>query len=403
MKITDLRAMTIQLDGWRYPIVRIDTDEGVYGLGEGRDGSDKRLLQELRPMILGEDPTNVERIFQKIRVKGGKGATGRQGGGASGVEMALWDITGKSRGLPVHKLIGGPRRDRIRVYVDSGGGILPDGSKPPRYPEKGWERAYSPEAYAEKARRRKPLGYSIVKFDLGYHGPFLDAPGYSLGQYTSEMGFKAQVECVRAVKDVLGDGVALCIDLGSEDYLASSQHMDLSSAIRLCRALEQFNLLWAEDAISDAYVDGWVQLTNSTTVPTLTGEDLYLRYDFLPLFERHAIRVAHPDIATAGGILEGKKIGDLAELYGVSVALHCAGSPISFMASVHCAATQPDNFIAMEYHAADMSDWPTVVKDIPQPVTRDGFIDLPQKPGLGVELNEKAVRKHLAPGETYFE
>lgn len=225
MKITDLRTMTIQVDGWRYPIVRIDTDEGIYGLGEGRDGSDKRLLQELRPMILGEDPTNVEMIFQKIRVKGGKGATGRQGGGASGVEMALWDITGKSRGLPVHKLIGGPRCDRIRVYVDSGGGVLPDGSKPPRYPEKGWEGAYAPEAYAEKARRRKTLSYSIIKFDLGYHGPFLDSPGYALGQCTSELGFKAQVECVRAVKEVLGDEVALCLDLGSEDYLASRQHM----------------------------------------------------------------------------------------------------------------------------------------------------------------------------------
>ena len=403
MKIVDLKAMTLQMNGWRYPIVRIDTDEGIYGLGEARDGSDKVLLLELKRFVVDEDPTNVERLFQKIRVRGGRGATGRHGGGVSRVEMALWDIAGKAAGLPVHKLIGGKHRDRIRVYVDSGGGVLPDGSRPPPYPKEGWEKAYTPEAYAEQARRRKTMGFSIIKFDLGYHGRFLDVPGYALGQHTSERGFKAEVACIKAVKEVLGDDIALCVDLGSEDYLASSRHMALHSAIQLCKALEPFNLLWAEDALSDAHLDGWVRLTNSTTVPTLTGEDLYLRYDFLPFFRRHAIDIAHPDIATAGGILEGKKIGDLAELFGISIAQHCAGSPVSAMANVHCAAAQPDNFIAMEFHAADALEWETLVRGLPKTLIKDGFIDVPDTPGLGIELNEEVVREYLAPGETYFE
>ena len=177
----------------------------------------------------------------------------------------------------------------------------------------------------------------------------------------------------------------------------------MHSAIQLCKALEPFNLLWVEDAISNAQLDAWVRLINSTTVPICTGEDLYLRYDFLPFFERHAINIAHPDIATAGGILEGKKIGDLAELFGISVAQHFGGSPVSGMANVHCAAAQPDNFIAMEFHAADWPEWDSLVKGLPKPLIKDGFLNVPEKPGLGIELNEKAVRKHLAPGETYFE
>ena len=400
MKIADLKA-TVVGRGW--PIVRIDTDEGIYGLGEARDGSDKELLLRLKRIVVGEDPTNVEKLFQKIRVRGGRGASGRHGGGVSGVEMALWDIAGKAAGLPVYKLIGGKRRDRIRVYVDGGSGVLPDGSRPPRYPNKGWEQAYTPEAYAEKARRRKAMGFTIIKFDLGYHGGFLNVPGYALEQHTSERGFKAEVACVKAIKEVLGDDIALCLDVGSENYLASSRHLAVHSATQLCEALEPLNLLWVEDAISNSQLDAWVRLTNSTTVPICTGEDLYLRYDFLPFFERHAIDIAHPDIATAGGILEGKKIGDLAELFGISVAQHFGGSPVSGMANVHCAAAQPDNFIAMEFHSADWPEWDSLVKGLPKPLIKDGFLNVPDKPGLGIELNEKAVRKHLAPGETYFE
>ena len=402
MKITDLQALTIHMNGWRYPIVKLDTDEGIYGLGEGRDGSDQRLLVELKPYVLGEDPTNVERIFQKIRVRGGRGATGRQGGGVSGVEMALWDIAGKAAGVPVYKLIGGLRRKKIRVYVDGGSGKLADGTRPPRFPKIGWEEAYTPTAYAESAKFCKELGYSIVKFDLGYHNHFLNVPGYTIGQHTSERGLQAELACVHAIKEVLGDEIGLCLDLGSEDYLASARHLTLSSALQLCKSLEPYNILWFEDALSNAHLDAWIQLTRATTVPTLTGEDLYLRYDFLPFFRQHAIDIAHPDIATAGGILEGKKIGDLAELFGISIAQHCAGSPISFIANVHCAATQPDNFLALEFHAADMPNWNRLVKGLATPLVDKGFVDVPDKPGLGVDLEEKSVRRYLHDKSSYF-
>ena len=208
MKITDLKAISLG----RASIIRIETDEGIYGYGEAHCPKQQVIL--LKRFILGEDPTNVERVLRKIRHRG---AFKPFGSPVSGVEIALWDIAGKAAGLPVYKLIGGKVRDRVRVYCDCGAGVRLDPEDP--------KSAYSPEAYAEKARRRMkmPQGFTILKFDIGFHGgQLLSVPGgayeaeasYPTRGHVTERGLKAEIACVEAIKNVLGDKIGLAVDCG---------------------------------------------------------------------------------------------------------------------------------------------------------------------------------------------
>ena len=177
----------------------------------------------------------------------------------------------------------------------------------------------------------------------------------------------------------------------------------VEDCIRLGEALEPFNLAWLEDMVPWQLTDQWVRLHNALKTPVCTGEDIYLHDSFKPLLEARAISVCHPDLATAGGILETKKIGDLAQEYGVSMALHMAGTPVSTMAAVHCAAAT-ENFIALEHHFADTPYWDNLVTGIPKPLIQNGYIAVPETPGLGIELNEEEIKQHLHPDDTgYFE
>jgi L-alanine-DL-glutamate epimerase-like enolase superfamily enzyme len=160
-------------------------------------------------------------------------------------------------------------------------------------------------------------------------------------------------------------------------------------------------LAWLEDLVPWQYTDLWKQITDSIDVPTLTGEDIYLGEEFAKLVDRHAVDLIHPDLATAGGILETKRIGDYAHPRGVGMAMHFAGTPISFMANVHCAAAT-ENFIALEHHAVDVPWWEDLVQGVEKPLVKNGFATVPEQPGLGVELNEEVIREHLAPDSELF-
>ncbi|NLS78342.1 MAG: mandelate racemase/muconate lactonizing enzyme family protein, partial [Chloroflexi bacterium] len=164
----------------------------------------------------------------------------------------------------------------------------------------------------------------------------------------------------------------------------------------LARALDRYNLAWLEDMVPWQFTDQYERLAQSCATPICTGEDIYLKEGFRPLLERRAVAVIHPDLATSGGILETKKIGDLAQEHGVAMAMHMAATPVATMASVHCAAAT-ENFLALEWHAADIPDWSNLVTGLPNPIVQEGFIQVPDAPGLGVELNEEAVRRHLDP------
>src|SRR6478752_6454824 len=393
LKITDMRVATIVKPGPSpCPIIRLDTNQGVYGLGEVRDGASATYALFLKSRIVGENPLQLDRIFRKIKQFGGHA---RQGGGVCAIEMALWDIAGKVYNAPVYALVGGGKfRDKIRVYADT-------------------VESKDPKIYAQRMKERKEvMGLTWLKMDLGVE-MVADTPGTVtnpsdinqwqanqlphplLGMEVTDKGIAMLEQYVAAVRDAVGMEIPL-----SMDHLG---HLGVKSIIRLGKAYEKYNLSWMEDVIPWTYTDLLKQISDESPTPILTGEDIYLKEHFRVLCEKHAVSKIHPDIATAGGILETHKIGDIAQEYGVPMVLHYAGTPVGCMASVHSAAAT-QNFLALENHSLDVPWWSSLVQEYATtPVVNHGWIDVPDRPGLGVTLNEDVVRQHLVPGSGYFE
>jgi L-alanine-DL-glutamate epimerase-like enolase superfamily enzyme len=393
LKITDLRVATIAKPGPSpCPIIRIDTDQGVYGLGEVRDGASPTYALFLKSRILGEDPLQLDKTFRRIKQFGGHA---RQGGGVSAIEMALWDIAGKVYNAPVYAMIGGGKfRDKVRIYADT-------------------EESKDPKIYAQRMKQRKEeMGITWLKMDLGIEmvadtpstvtnptdinqWEMNQLPHPFLAMEVTDKGIGMLEQYVAAVRDAVGMEIPL-----SMDHLG---HLGVKSIIRLGKAYEKYNLSWMEDVIPWTYTDLLKQISDQSPTPILTGEDIYLKEPFQVLCERHAVSKIHPDLATSGGILETHKIGDLAEDYGVPMAMHFAGTPVSCMANVHCAAATR-NFLALEHHSLDVPWWSSIVEEgTKSPIVNHGWIDVPDRPGLGVTLNESVVRQHLEPGTGYFE
>jgi L-alanine-DL-glutamate epimerase-like enolase superfamily enzyme len=305
--------------------------------------------------------------------------------------MALWDLAGKAYGFPVYQLLGGKFRDRIRIYADT-------------------EMAADPAVTAAKLKARMERGITFLKMDLGIGlldrtpGALSRPAGLSLRETFNTQHMFTGIEITRAGVEALADYVANVRRLiGMEIPLAVDHfgHVGVNSCIRLGKALEPFNLAWLEDMIPWQYGELWKRITEAVDLPTCTGEDIYLKESFIDLCRMRAVDVIHPDLATAGGILETKKIGDAAQDFGVPMALHFAGSPVSCMANVHCAAAT-ENFVALEHHSLDVPWWDDLVDGLPKPLVQDGFITVPEAPGLGITLNEEVVRAHLKePG--YFD
>jgi L-alanine-DL-glutamate epimerase-like enolase superfamily enzyme len=393
LKITDIRAATVGWDGWRFPIIRIDTNQGVSGYGEVRDGASKTFALMLKSRLLGENPCNVDKLFRKIKQFGHHA---RQGGGVCGVEMALMDLAGKAYDVPAYMLTGGKFRDAIRLYCDT-------------------PNEATGEAMGHKLKERLARGFTMLKMDIGIQ-PLIgvkDALAYPAGMLNTNDGTALErmldirsiqhpfthirltnkgidliCEYVSAVRAVVGDEVPIAAD--------HFGHIGIDDCLRLGEALEQFNLAWLEDMVPWQFTEQWIQLERALKTPVCTGEDIYLKEGFLPLLQAHAVNVIHPDVATSGGILETKKIGDLALEHGVSMALHMAGTPISTMAAVHCAAAT-ENFIALEHHFTEVPFWGDFIDGLAKPIIQDGYIPVPDSPGLGFTLNEAALREHLIP------
>lgn len=401
LKITDLRyALTSVLGGTA--IIRIDTNQGIYGLGEVRDGADPRYALMLKSRILGLNPCNVEMIFKIIKQFGGPA---RQAGGVCGVEMALWDLCGKAYNVPAWQLLGGRYRDKIRLYADT--------------PESN-----SPEEQLKLVKFRiEEQGYTWLKMDVGIN-EIAKIPGTLVnqkfwqnngnlnqwsGDYMSLANARHPFTQIQITDKGL-DEMAKLVDhvrgmVGYEIPLSSDHygHFDLNNGIRLGKALEKYRLAWMEDIVPWDYPEQWKTITEALETPTNTGEDIYLLKDFRPLIDIHATDIIHPDLASSGGLLETKRIGDYAEERGVAMAMHQAGTPVSFMANVHCAAAT-QNFLALEHHSIDLPWWEGLVKttDGRQLITK-GFANLPlTAPGLGIELNEEEVKKHLSPKDKTF-
>jgi L-alanine-DL-glutamate epimerase-like enolase superfamily enzyme len=394
MKITDLKCTVLG----QHPIVRITTDEGISGYGQVESYKPylRPHIQFYKEYILGDDPTDVARVMLKIRAMG---AFKPWGSAVSAIEMALWDIAGKAAGLPVYKLLGGKIRDRVRVY---NGAV--------RFPMTG----YTPEHYAENMEKMKASreGFTIIKQSIGFHSPMVrEVPNFFYGEaqtgirppnrgLVTERGLKHVIACVEAMKEVLGDEIGLALDCGPG--------WTVPDAIRLAKALEPLNVMWLEDLITGDYTphvsaDLYREVTRSTSTPIHTGEQIYLRQNFKDLLERKAVNIVGPDPCDVGGIAELKWIAEYADLHGILIAPHGTGNGLLGLAAlVQVAATLPQNYIAFEYPVGNADWWYEVVDGLPDPIVKDGFIDVWDRPGMGLELNPLVARKYLPDGDEAF-
>ena len=396
MKIVDVKCAVIG----KNPIVRIVTDEGISGYGEVEQYKPylKPFILQFRDALIGEDPTLVERCMLKIRQRG---SFKPYGSAISVIEMALWDIAGKAAGLPVHKLLGGKVRDKVRVY----NGAL-------RVPM----TSFRPEDYAAEMKRMAalPEGFTIVKQGVSFHSPMKrEFPDYFYGEVSpspfhgaldrglmTERGMAYTLDCVAAMKEALGPGIGLALDCGPGWVL--------QDAIRFARAVEHHNLMWLEDMLTGDYVpyvnaDVYRDLTASTTTPIHTGEQIYLRQNFKDLIERQAVRVVGPDPCDVGGLAEIKWIAEYADLHGILMAPHGTGNGLLGLAAlVQVSATMPANFIAFELPAGDPAWWYDIVDGLPNPIVKDGLIEVWDRPGMGVDINPERAKRYLSEEDRAF-
>ena len=397
IKITDLRCAIIG----KSPVVRITTDSGISGYGQAEETKPylKPFVLFYKDYLVGEDPTNVERVMMKIRRMG---SYKPWGSAVSAIEIALWDIAGKAAGVPVYKLLGGKIRDQVRCY---NGGVRV-------------QRAGSnPEDFKDWAVKVKALeqGFTIIKTAIGFHGGMHNmVPDFYYGNTNpsqstkdvgrrgpiTEYGLKHMIECVAAMKEGLGDHVGLALDCGPGFVL--------SDAIRLAKALEPYNLMWCEDMLTGDYTpyvmaEDYRELTRSTTTPIHTGEQMYLRQNFRELVDNHGVRVLGPDPEDIGGIAELKWVAEYADFHGILMAPHGVfDGLIGLAAHVHVGAAMPENYIAFEYPVASPAWWYDIVKGLPNPIVKGGLIDVWDRPGLGVDIDVKSARQYLSEEDKNF-
>ena len=387
MKITDVQACVIgnpepHSGGSVWTFVRIYTDEGIVGTGECNSGgpgfsgfANKAAITAMKPLLIGEDPFNINLIYEKLRRRG------RYGGSTNpplifaltGIDNALYDIVGKALGVPVYKLLGGKFRDKIRLYADCHAGESND-----------------PQAYADKALEVVDEGFSAVKFDVDSTGTGkLDDYNWTVG--AREMTHV--ISLIEGIRNALGYEVDLAIDCHGQ--------FDMPSAITLAKAVEPLRLLWLEEPVPAENIDALAQVRASTSTVICTGENQYTRFEFLELFQKKAVDVIMPDLAKAGGIAEAKRIADIADAHYIPIAPHNVSSPLGMMAACHVLASVP-NFLLLEFHARDIRWWNDLC-DGDKPFVKDGFMAVSERPGLGVELNDKVAKTLLWNGDTYFD
>lgn len=409
VRITKVTTAVIEAN-FDWTLIRVETDEGIEGLGEAFFAPGlTATIRELGHFLEGRDPRQVEPIVRDLlHASSASGNSGQVYHAITGIETALWDILGQHLGVPLWQLWGGKYRDAVQIYCDCHGGDALeslDSLLQPRRLE--WDTShsqwnaqagtstagvlaeYTPEAYAEKARKQVQAGFSFLKFDLDVPNP------YSRDRYNRVLGSQEILylaELMWAVREAVGPGVELAADC----------HWKFSpeSSVQLARALEPARLAWLEDPVPPQNLDAMKYVRDHSPVPILSGENLYGFHEFQPLISRQTVALIAPDFQKAGGLAEARCICDLADRYYMAVAPHNISSPVGTMASVHVSAAIP-NFLALEWHASDVPFWPDMVQE--GALIENGFIQVPSRPGLGVTLNESAIRPYARAGEPFFE
>lgn len=390
MKITDVKVSVVE-GNFDWGIVKVETDSGVTGFGESFTARYSREVKSIilsaKEVLVGEDPMDVERLIRKVFH-----AVSYVGGlvtkAVSGIEIALWDICGKALNVPIYRLLGGKFRNRVKVYVDCHAGH-PITIAPEDYEVVGREESYTPEAYAEHAKRVKGLGFDFLKFDLYPDIARLAHPHQGYEGHLTNAQLKYLSSLVEAVRDAVGENVEIAVDFGG---------YTTKDAIRLANSLEPYNLAWVEDVVpfNAQNIDALIEVTKSIKTPTLTGELIHTIHGFKEVIVKQAVRVIAPDLGVVGGISQAKKVADLAEAYYIPVAPHNIASPVGTIAACHFCASIP-NFIALEFHSIGVPWWSEMIRG--GRLIEDGYVNLPSKPGLGIDLNLEVINEHLKRGE----
>ena len=376
MKITEIKTGEVWGHGYSC-FVRIHTDVGITGTGECIHGGAgiQDLIASLGSLIIGKDPMNVDCLYEEMRRRHvfNGALAGNVVTALTGIEIALWDLVGRATGLPVYALLGGKFRDKIRIYADCHAG--------------GDD---SPQANADKAKEVVDMGFTAIKFDLDDRRSPHKYDPYNHTVNNAELD--AMIAKAAAIREAVGPHVDVAMDLHGL--------YDTNSGMRIAQALEPYNLLWLEEPVPPENVDAMREVKRSTRTPICAGENLFLRWGFKDLIEKQAVDIIMPDLPKCCGLLEGKKIANMAEVYYIPIAPHNVCGPLGTVASCHCCAAVP-NFLVLEWHWLSRPHWHELVLADP-PLIQDGYITLTDRPGLGVDLNEEAAEKHLKPGTKLF-
>jgi galactonate dehydratase len=367
MKIAKIETLVVNARMRNWVLVKVETDQpGLYGWGEAtlewKTKSVVGAVEDLSVLLIGQDPRRVEHIWQIMhRQYFWRGGITNMTA-MSGIDQALWDIKGKDLGKPVCELLGGPVRDRLRLYDHLGGGSL-----------EGMYKTTDPELFAERIVESVARGFTAVKA--------MPIPVSELIE--SAKVLKHAARCVEAMRKAVGDEVDIMLDLHARTTPAA--------AIQFGRLLIDYNLYWYEEPCWPEHVDALVEVSRMLPFPIATGERLVGRWEFRELLEKRACAVVQPDISHCGGISEGRRIAAMAETYSIAVACHNPQGPVSTAASLHVGFATP-NYLIQEVVRADVP-WRNDIVTNAVDVQR-GTCDAPTRPGLGIDINEAEARKH---------
>jgi L-alanine-DL-glutamate epimerase-like enolase superfamily enzyme len=384
VKITDVKVMRVRMGGHVMPLVKIETDAGVYGIGECHHdvtglGAKDVVLNGFKQILVGQDPFDIERLWRQMMFRvsylGGNGGIGVHA--VTGTETALWDLAGKLLNQPVRKILGGGAyTDKVRAYWTS-----------------------QPRDMMDKASCKEWIDYinsSVQKWTAAKPFRRLRRPGgEALNMSLSRSEIRTNVEGYSNIREAVGDDFEIIVHCHWE--------FNFTSALAFARAIEPIRPWWLEDPMPIGYVDTWKRLAAESPVPILCGENLYTRHDFLPFIINGAVDMIMIDIAMAGGLLEAKRIADLANLYYLPITTHNVMGAVATIASANCAATMHDfagheSFDFKNGRRAGEGELITYDREIIQ----DGYIQLSDNPGLGLDLNKDVAMKHLLEGETWW-
>lgn len=386
MRVTQIEIFHVhkrQTTGQRPILVRIDTDEGVYGVGEVGlaygvgGGAGAAMVKELAARIIGKDPFRIEAIWEDSfkHTFWGQGGGTVVFSGISAIDIALWDIKAKALGVPLYQLLGGRTNDRIRAYASQ--------------TQFGWnhpERIVlkSTQAYAEEALRAvQEDGYDAVKVDVLAHDadgvPTKEALTGRLSQKTLRLG----VERVEAIRRAVGDDVDIIIE--------NHANTDTGAAIQFAQAIEPYNIFFYEEVNTPLNPELTRAVKEKTTIPLAAGERIYSRWGYRPFIESRSLDVLQPDIGSCGGLTEFLKIAAAAHVYEITIQAHTAGTGIAEFAAVHAETAIP-NFIIHEHHQKTLlNEYTELIEPVLQPV--NGYYSAPDTPGIGIDFTDY-VRKH---------